>query len=111
MRFRSSCVGLALVTLGMSVSAVAEYVAANAPLENVDARRTFNIAPGSLESVLMEFSRQTRLQLIVSPRVPNRVVSGLHGSYSAREALQALLGASGLAYTIKGNAVVVYTHE
>lgn len=83
--------------------------AAEAPQASIDERRIFNIAPGSLESVLMEFSRETRLQLIVSPLVRDRAVSGLHGRYSAREALQALLGDSGLSYTIKGNAVVVYT--
>ena len=86
-------------------------VAAEAPPARVDERRLFNIAPGSLESVLMEFSRQTRLQLIVSPTVHDRPVSGLHGRYSAREALQVLLGSSDLSYTIKGNAVVVYTGQ
>ena len=111
MHFRSSVIGSVLLMLGTTGFTAAEQVAAGTPGDNVDEQRTFNIAPGTLESVLMEFSRQTRLQLIVSPGVPDRAVSGLHGRYSAREALQALLGSSGLSYTIKGNAVVVYTHQ
>jgi hypothetical protein len=77
---------------------------------NAPARRQwlFHIAAGSLDSALLQFSRQTDTQVILSPRAPNVMVHGIQGRYTACEALDALLGSTGLVYTIVGNTVTVH---
>ena len=83
------------------------------PLEHTELthntlRWSFNIEDGSLDSVLLQFSRQTRIQVILSPGVPHMVVRGIRGEYTVREALDTLLRPTGLLYTVVDNTVTVH---
>jgi hypothetical protein len=80
-----------------------------APAANLERHWNFDIVSGSLESALMQFSRQTRIQVIVGPQVPDSLVSGIRGRLSAREVLHQLLEPVGLDYTVIGNTVTVHT--
>ncbi|BCA52867.1 ligand-gated channel [Nitrospira sp. KM1] len=62
-------------------------------------KQTFDIPAGDLETALLNFSRQSGIQLLYpSELVAGIETQGLQGSYAPEEALGVLLGASGLAY-------------
>jgi hypothetical protein len=75
------------------------------PFEQTSA---FHIGAGSLASALLQFSRQTQIQVITNAPVSEITVAGVQGRLTAREALAALLGATGLVYTIVGNTVAIH---
>lgn len=61
------------------------------------AKQAYNIPAGSLDSVLRQFSAQSRVQLIyASELVDGKKSTGLSGSYTTAEALRQLLRSSGL---------------
>lgn len=65
--------------------------------QNVEAEYTFNIATGSLEAAIVEFSATAGITLSFEPSVVrDRQSPGLQGRYEASEALQRLLQGSGL---------------
>jgi hypothetical protein len=68
----------------------------------------FRIPAGSLESALLQFSRDTGIQVIVSARVANVRVGGVEGRLSAKEALDVLLETTGLVYTVVGKTITVH---
>jgi hypothetical protein len=68
----------------------------------------FHIEPGSLESALIQFSRQSGIQVVVSAQVANISVTAIEGRRNAREVLSALLNATGLTFAIVGETVTVY---
>jgi hypothetical protein len=102
-RLRTACAAsiLLLVTLP-TVSADPEHLA---PFEQ---RSALHITAGSLASALLQFSRQTQIQVITNAPVSEIAVDGVQGRLTAREALAALLEATGLVYTIVGNTVAIH---
>jgi len=77
-------------------------------LARIEAPASFHIAAGSLESVLLAFSRQTQIQVIASPQVVDLAVPGVEGRLSAREALTTILKTTGLVYTIVGDTITIH---
>ncbi len=60
-----------------------------------------DIEPSSLESALLQLSRQANVQLVVASDVVKGISSaGLEGEYSLEQALDRLLGESGLIYRV-----------
>jgi hypothetical protein len=80
-------------------------------LANLEQRCPFNISAGPLELALLQFSRQTRIQVIVSPNIPQVSVAGVRGSLTAREALMVLLRTTGLTYAVVGDTITIHTVE
>ena len=74
-----------------------------------DQEATFHIAAGSLESALIEFSRQAEIQVVIGAPVANIAVAAVDGRRHPREVLTTLLNATGLTYTIVGDTVTVHT--
>ena len=68
----------------------------------------FRIPAGSLESALLQFSRDTGIQVIVSARVADVTVNGVDGRFTAKEALTVLLKTTDLAYTVVGKTITIH---
>ena len=73
----------------------------------LDQPSTFHIAAGSLESALIQFSRQTHIQVVVSAPAANIPVTAVHGRHNAREVLDTLLNATGFTYVVLGETVTI----
>lgn len=95
-------VTLALSALGNS--------AANAQPAELHSSSKFNIslAAQPLGSALNELARQAKLQLMVHPDlVAGKSAPAISGNLTGRQALDRLLGGSGLTAIIEGNSVVI----
>jgi Secretin and TonB N terminus short domain len=100
--------GLSLVLILASLSALAgELAPAPIPVARLEQEISFHIRTGSLESALIEFSRQTELQVVVAAPVTRVTVPELNGRFAAGKALLRLLQGTGLVYTVVGNTVTV----
>ena len=95
------CLGAVFVQGSSSLSAAD-------PADRLEHETAFHIEPGSLESALLQFSRQSGIQVVVSARVANISVTAIEGRRNAREVLGALLNATGLTFAIVGDTVTVY---
>jgi outer membrane receptor protein involved in Fe transport len=72
----------------------------------------FDVPPGALSDALIDYSRQADLRLLVSSGLVRGVrTPGLHGVFSAEEALTQLLGDTGLEGRIGGSGVVIITEK
>lgn len=72
------------------------------------ASRSFNIAPGPLDSALTRFADQAGLRLMVASEVLNGQQSqGLRGQFSASEGIQRLLSGSGLKASFNGDMLLI----
>ena len=68
----------------------------------------FDIPPETLSQALTDFSQAAALQIIYSESVvKGRKTSGLHGSYTAAEALDALLSGTDLRVDINSSGVLM----
>lgn len=83
------------------------YAGGAAVVNRLDEMRSFNIPAGSLESALMQLGRETKVQLIVGPKVGDRTVVAVRGRFTGRQVLEVLLPASGLGYKVVGNTVTI----
>jgi len=77
-------------------------------LADLEEEETFHIAAGSLESALIEFSRQSRIQVVINAPVENIHVGSIEGRYKAREVLLVLLNETGLTFVVIDDTVSVY---
>ena len=69
---------------------------------------TYAIAPGPLDEVLNQFARQAGITLSSTPALTQGLQSrGLHGQYSAEQALGVLLAGSGLTALDQGNRTFI----
>jgi len=68
----------------------------------------FHIAAGSLESALIEFSRQAEIQIVISAPVANISVGAVEGRHKASEVLTTLLADTGLTFTVVGDTISVF---
>jgi hypothetical protein len=102
-RFGAACA--ASIALLITPPAMAGAPENPTPFEQTSA---FHIGPGSLASALLQFSRQTQIQVITNAPVSEIRVAGVQGRLTARDALAALLGATRLVYTIVGNTVAIH---
>ncbi|HSB96454.1 MAG TPA: TonB-dependent receptor [Spongiibacteraceae bacterium] len=76
--------------------------------QSIAAKSTFNIQAQDLEAALIAFTEQAHLQLAVSTDdVRTLKTSGVVGQFTAQEALEQLLAASGLSYKMTGPTTVV----
>ncbi|AQW66853.1 TonB-dependent siderophore receptor [Pseudomonas parafulva] len=91
-----TALGLAMVP-GMTLAADASQVSS-----------TYAIAPGPLDEVLNQFARQAGITLSSTPALTQGLQSkGLHGQYSAEQALGVLLAGSGLTAVNQGNRTFI----
>lgn len=91
-----TALGLAMVP-GMTLAADASQVSS-----------TYAIAPGPLDEVLNQFARQAGITLSSTPALTQGLQSkGLHGQYSAEQALGVLLAGSGLTAANQGNRTFI----
>jgi hypothetical protein len=77
-------------------------------LETLEREASFHIESGSLESALIQFSRQSGIQVVLSTRVTGILVPAIDGRRNAREVLVTLLDTTGLTFDIVGETVTVY---
>ena len=99
---------LLLGILGLSPLAGAQSSSATAEgLGKLEQEAAFHIPSGSLESALLQFSRQAEIQVIISVPVAEISVAAVDGRLSARVVLATLLNGTGLAYTVVGNTITV----
>ena len=80
-------------------------------LARLEQHSSFHIPAGSLESALLQFSREAEIQVIVSAPVADVSVAAVEGRLTAREALTALLGTTGLVYSVVGNTVTIHAQR
>ena len=96
--------GVAAPFLGTAVCLVVPAVACAVDLDH---RVVFDIAPQNLASALIDFSRQTDLQVMsAGPDLKDRRAPGVHGNYAIGTALDLLLTGSGLSYKAAGPSTV-----
>jgi hypothetical protein len=76
-------------------------------LETLEREASFHIESGSLESALLQFSRQTGIQVVLTTRVADISVTAIEGRRNAREVLTLLLNTTGLKYSVVGETVTV----
>ena len=89
---------------------VALCVAAQGYASDLDREVTFHIKPQSLESALLQFSRQAELQFAFAPDlILNAPVQGIDGKLAVSAALVILLRGSGLSFTVIGSNTVTVT--
>ena len=89
---------------------VALCFAAQVHASELDREVTFHIKPQSLESALLQFSRQADIQFaFASDLVLNAPVQGVEGKLAVSAALVILLRGSGLSYTVVGSNTVTVT--
>jgi hypothetical protein len=77
-------------------------------LDKLEREASFHIEPGPLESALIQFSRQSGIQVVLSTRITGTLVAAIDGHRNAREVLTALLNANGLTFAVVGETVTVY---
>ena len=79
--------------------------------DGLDREVTFDIAPQSLDHALLEFSKQSGIQIMVaSSSVGNAVTRGVKGTHRASEALVMLLKDSGLSFSVSNETVTIAPH-
>ena len=76
-------------------------------LETLERESFFHIESGPLESALIQFSRQSGIQVVLTTRVTGIWVPAVDGRRNAREALIALLNTTGLTFDVVGETVTV----
>ncbi|MDB5459993.1 MAG: TonB-dependent receptor [Caulobacteraceae bacterium] len=75
---------------------------------NIDAQQEFRIPSQPLETALLQYSRQSGLQVISSsPVVANKVAPAMNGRSTPRQALEALLRSSNLSFVASGSTVTI----
>jgi outer membrane receptor protein involved in Fe transport len=75
---------------------------------NIDAPQEFHIPSQPLDTALLQYSRQSGLQVISSaPVVANKIAPALNGVKTARQALEALLRSSNLSFIASGSTVTI----
>jgi len=98
---------VALLITTLPVLATPQFPS-NAPgAIKLEQQAAFHIQSGSLESALLQFSRQAAIQVIISVPVAKISVTAIDGRRSARSALSALLSGTGLSYTIVGSTITI----
>ena len=99
------------LALGLGLTAGFPDPSLSQQTDRLEQPTAIHIAAGSLESALLQFGRETELQVIVSTPVSGISVPALDGRLTAREALTTLLEATGLVYTVVGNTVTIHRLE
>jgi hypothetical protein len=102
--------GLALLAVAILLvpSAGARSDCDSQPVAKLDQPASFHITSGSLESGLLQFSRQAKIQVVVGTLpISDIIVTPLNGRLTGRAALLALLKGTGYIYTTVGNTVTI----
>lgn len=73
---------------------------------DLDKNIAFNISAQDLSTALIEFSRQARLQVIVSDDLSGQTTQGVSGQKTIKQALSQLLGPAGLRYRVAGETSI-----
>ncbi len=77
-----------------------------APGMDLDKQVAFHIPAQDLSSALIEFSKQTRLQVIVSDDLTGQTTEGVSGQKAIKQALSQLLEPAGLHYRVAGETSI-----
>jgi hypothetical protein len=67
----------------------------------------FHISAGSLEAALLEWSCQTRIQVVITPAAARISVAAVEGRRNAHDVLVALLSNTGLTFSIVADTVSI----
>lgn len=73
---------------------------------DLDRRVDFDIPAQGLSSALIQFSKQARLQVVLSDDVAGQSTQGISGQHAIKKALSELLGPAGLRYRIAGETTI-----
>ena len=102
--------GVAGVTMVFQTQAMADDLSTNSPpalVAQADATRSFSIVPQSLASALDRFAEQAGVSFAYrSSDLANLRSPGVSGSMTPRDALQRLLGGTGVSFTFTGATTV-----
>jgi outer membrane receptor protein involved in Fe transport len=71
----------------------------------------FDIPAQSLSAALIQFSHQTKIQIIVSDNISEQTTQGIAGLHTIREALKQLLGVIGLGYRVVGDSSITIVKD
>jgi len=99
----------ALVSLSVSLLASLLVTPLAALAMDLDKKVAFNIPAQDLSSALIEFSKQARLQVIVSDDLTGETTRGVSGEKPIRQALSQLLDPAGLRYRVAGETSITVT--
>lgn len=93
--------GLAILWLLMALGTAV-------PCWSIDLNRQveFAIPPQKLSAALIQFSHQARVQVVIRENLGDQVTSGVTGKHTIGEALQQLLGPSGLSFRAVGDTSI-----
>ena len=80
-------------------------------LDKLEREASFHIEPGSLESALLQFSRQAGIQVVLGAKVADFSVAAIDGRRNAREVLTAILSETGLKFSVVGKTVTVHAAD
>jgi iron complex outermembrane receptor protein len=73
---------------------------------DLDKKVEFHIPAQDLSTALIEFSKQARLQVIVSTDLTGKTTQGVSGQKAIRQALSQLLDSAGLSYRLAGETSI-----
>lgn len=100
-RRATQCLLLLAAACGMHVACAAE------PGLGLDARRTFSIPAQPMASALLAFSTQADIQVMTASRqLQDRMARAVSGEQMVREALNGLLGGTGLRFHVISETAV-----
>jgi ectoine hydroxylase-related dioxygenase (phytanoyl-CoA dioxygenase family) len=91
-----------------ALSALASFLALplTAPGMDLDKKVAFHIPAQDLSAALIEFSKQARLQVIVSDDLTGQTTQGVSGQRVIKQALNQLLEPAGLRYRVSGETSI-----
>src|ERR1700722_7610819 len=78
---------------------------------DLDRKVDFDIPAQSLSAALIQFSHQTKIQIIVSDNINDQTTQGIAGPHTIREALKQLLGVIGLSYRVVGDSSITIVKD
>jgi iron complex outermembrane recepter protein len=78
---------------------------------DLDRKVDFDIPAQSLSGALIQFSHQTKIQIIVSDNINEQTTQGIAGPHTIREALKQLLGVIGLGYRVVGDSSITIVKD
>src|ERR1700722_11399372 len=78
---------------------------------DLDRKVDFDIPAQSLSGALIQFSHQTKIQIIVSDNINEQTTQGIAAPHTIREALKQLLGVIGLGYRVVGDSSITIVKD
>jgi outer membrane receptor protein involved in Fe transport len=97
------------ITVSTVIAFLSVFNAESAVAGDLKETRSYQIAPQSLDSALLEFSDQSDIQLVMAAQLASNLDSpGLTAEIPGEQALKELLDNTGLGFEIVGNTVTIF---